>query len=56
MKPQNKLEYVASGCITFIRSMAYQHCVPAQDLYELVSDLCGKEASRLASVNTTSNT
>jgi len=55
MKLKEKTDYAANGCITFIRSMAHQHCVPVQDLYETVSTLCSKEASRLASLDKTRN-
>ena len=56
MESAEKLAYTASGCMTFIRSMANQHYVPVQDLYELVSELCAKESGRLASMDKTRNT
>ena len=48
MKEQTKVEYAATGCVTFVRAMAHQHHVPLKDLYETVSKLCIKETVRLS--------
>ena len=46
MDEQQKLMYTASGCMTFICSMANQHHVPLADLYEVVGTLCSQKAKR----------
>lgn len=46
MDKQERLMYTANGCMTFIVSMANQHHVPIEDLYESVALLCTLRANR----------
>ena len=55
MNKQERLTYSAEGCMTFIVSMANQHHVPIEDLYETVSLLCNLRVNRARAIDSDRN-